>query len=390
MIERKILKELLEVAEEFPVITIIGPRQSGKTTLAKATFNDYEYCSLEDSDIREFAKSDPRGFFKKYSGKTIIDEIQRVPELLSYIQTIVDEEKINGKFIITGSHQLKLRAEISQSLSGRTAILRLLPLSISELSNNGVELDKESLLIKGFFPRLYSVKVDISRLLANYYETYIEKDIRQLINLKDVSQFQNFVKLLAGRIGQVINHSSLSNDIGVSSTTIKEWLSILEASFIIFKLPPYYENLGKRVIKSPKYYFTDVGLLCFLLGIENESQVIRDPLIGKIFENLVVIDLLKERYSQGKQANLYFFRDSNGNEVDIIYKKGRKLIPIEVKSSSTFNSSFIKGIKKFQTLTSFASKGYVVYSGDLVSDKESYSVINFKEICKIVHDEELD
>lgn len=383
MIKRKILDELLSVAAEFPVVTIIGPRQSGKTTLAKLTFDNYEYCSLEDSDVRDFAKSDPRGFFKQYSGKTIIDEIQRVPELLSYIQTIVDEENKNGRFILTGSHQLKLRAEISQSLAGRTAILRLLPLSISELLNEGIDFEKESLIFKGFFPRLYSEKVNTSRLLANYYETYIEKDVRQLINLKDVLQFQNFIKLLAGRVGQIVNHSSLANDVGISSTTVKEWLSILEASFIIFKLPPYYENFGKRVIKSPKYYFTDVGLLCFLLGIEKESQVTRDPLIGNIFENLVVIDLLKERYSAGKQPNLYFFRDSNGNEIDIVYKQGRNLVPIEIKSSSTFNSNFVKGIKKFQGLTNFATKGYVIYAGDISSDKEDYSIINYKEISKI-------
>lgn len=384
MIDRKIAHELKEASTEYPIVTIIGPRQSGKTTLAKIVFSDYLYCSLEDPDIREFAQSDPRSFLEEYSNKVIIDEIQRVPKLLSYVQTIVDSKKQNGQFILTGSHQLQLRAEIGQSLAGRTAILKLLPLSISELHNFGVDLTKEEYCFKGFYPRIHSEGIRPTRALSSYYDTYIEKDIRQLINLKDVTLFQSFIKLLAGRAGQLLNINSLANDTGASSTTIKDWLSILEASFIIFKLPPYYENFGKRVIKSPKYYFTDVGLLCYLLGIENEKQVLRDPLVGGIFENLVVLELLKERYAAGKDANLYFFRDSNGNEVDIVYKNGRELIPIEIKSSSTFNDKFAKGILKFQSLTDFSTKGIIIYSGDFTPSTENYEVINFKDTCSIL------
>lgn len=380
MIERNITNELKQLAAEYPVVTVIGPRQSGKTTLVKHIFSEYEYCSLEDIDMREFAKSDPRAFFKKFSGRTIIDEIQRVPELLSYIQTIVDTEKINGRFIITGSHQLKLKAEVSQSLAGRTGILKLLPLSISELLKAGYELDRDEQCFKGFYPRIYSEDVRPSRLLANYYETYLERDVRQLINLKDLSVFQNFIRLLAGRVGQVLNLSSLANDTGVSSTTLKEWLSILEASFIIFRLNPYYENFGKRVIKSPKYYFTDVGLLSYLLGIEKADQVSRDPLLGNIFENMVVIEFLKERYSRGKEANLFFFRDSNGNEVDLILKEGRKLIPIEVKASYTFNTSFLKGISKFNEIAKLSSSGIIIFAGNFSHERKDCEVLNFREI----------
>jgi predicted AAA+ superfamily ATPase len=383
MIERKIRNELELLSKEFPVVTIIGPRQSGKTTLVKNTFQQYEYCSLEDLDMREFAKNDPRGFFKRYSSKTIIDEIQRVPELLSYMQTVVDNEKINGQFIITGSHQLQLSAEVSQSLAGRTGILKLLPLSITELINAGIAIDRDLLCFKGFYPKIYAEDVRPTKVLANYYETYLEKDVRQLINLKDLSLFQNFLKLLAGRVGQVLNYSSLANDAGVSSVTIKEWLSILEASFIIYKLTPYYENFGKRVIKSPKYYFTDVGLMSYLLGIERYEHVSRDPLLGSIFENMVIMEFLKERYAKGLADNLYFYRDNNGNEVDLILKNGRELVPIEIKASYTFHQSFLKGITFFNKISK-SQNGAVIFSGDLEHKREHCNILNFKNIHSLL------
>jgi len=377
MIKREITQELTQLASQYPVVTIIGPRQSGKTTLAKMTFPDYSYCTLEDPDIREFASKDPRSFLQKYNKNTIFDEIQRVPELLSYLQALVDKDNSKGRFILTGSHQLKLRAEISQSLAGRTALLTLLPFTIAEASQLTTFTSRDALLYTGFFPRVHQDKLNATKFYANYYSTYIERDVRQLINLKNVSLFEKFLKLLAGRVGQVINYNSLSNDIGVSAVTLKEWLSVLEASFIIFKLEPYFENFGKRVIKSPKIYFNDTGLLAYLLDIDSDKIIGRDPLIGSIFENLIVLELMKARLNQGLNPNIYFFRDSNGLEVDVIYKQASQLIPIEIKSAATFNKVFVKSIHKFQKLTSKAQMGYVVYGGDFTVTTESYEVVNY-------------
>jgi len=391
MIIRKITSQLLQAAEGYPVVTIIGPRQSGKTTLAKLTFPDYQYCSLEDPDIRAFALSDPRAFLAQYSNAVIFDEVQRAPELLSYIQGIVDESKIKGQFILTGSHQLKLRADISQSLAGRTALLTLLPLSIDEvkqfLSKKSLpDMSRDEFLFKGFFPRVYQDNLEPNRAYANYYKTYIERDVRQLINLKSVSLFEKFLKLLAGRVGQIINLNSLSNDVGVSSTTLKEWLSVLEASFIIVKLEPYFENFGKRVIKSAKIYFIDTGLLSYLLGIESPKILARDPLIGQIFENLIVLDAIKNRLNKGLAPNLYFFRDTQGLEVDLLFKRGSALIPIEIKSSFTFNKVFAKGIKKLRKLTNNANAGYIIYAGDFTPTTEDYKALNFSDIDDIFNE----
>ena len=332
---------------------------------------------------RQFAIDDPRSFFKKYAKNTIFDEIQRVPELLSYIQGMVDEDTAKGRFILTGSHQLKLRAEITQSLAGRTALLTLLPLTISEALSITKINSRDELLYKGLFPRVYKDHLNPTKAYANYYSTYVERDVRQLINLKDVSVFEKFLKLLAGRVGQIINFNSLSNDVGVSAVTLKEWLSVLEASFIIFRLEPYFENFGKRVIKSPKIYFNDTGLLAYILDIDSEKIIGRDPLIGNIFENLVILEIMKARLNKGLSPNIYFFRDSNGLEVDILFKQGSQLTPIEIKSSATFNKIFAKGIHKFQKLTDSAQKGYIVYSGEFTPDTKTYTVVNFLDIPTI-------
>ncbi len=377
MIKREMTSELLQVAKEYPVVTIIGPRQSGKTTLAKQAFPEHRYYSLEDPDIRRFATEDPRAFLKSATSYAIFDEIQRVPELLSYIQTLVDNDNRKGRYILTGSHQLKLSADISQSLAGRTAILTLLPLTIVEVLSVNTMESKEDFIFNGFFPRIYNDKMNPTRAYANYFRTYVEKDVRQLINLKNIAQFEKFMKLLAGRVGQILNLNSLANDVGTSSTTLKEWISILEASFIIFRLEPYFANFGKRVIKSPKVYFTDTGLLAYLLDIESPQMVSRDPLIGNIFENLVILEILKKRLNQGLSPNLYFFRDSNGHEVDLLFKQGAELTAIEIKSSETFNRSFAKGIIKFQKLSQSNTLGYVVYAGDFVAETEHYKIVNF-------------
>ncbi|RME11079.1 MAG: ATP-binding protein, partial [Bacteroidetes bacterium] len=294
MIQREIGPELQRLLAEYPVVTVLGPRQAGKTTLARYLLADrpgseYAYCNLEIPEERALAAEDPKGFLQRFPGKVILDEIQRVPELLSYIQARVDEQKVNGAFVLTGSHQLVLREAIGQSLAGRTALLHLLPLSISEMKAAGIVFDRfEDYALHGFLPRIYDQRQRPTQAWSNYYQTYVERDVRLLINLKDASLFEKFIRLLAGRVAQVMNLSSLANDTGVDVKTVSHWLSILEASFVVFRLPPYFENFGKRVIKSPKYYFTDVGLLCFLLGIERADQVTRDPLVGSIFENMVV------------------------------------------------------------------------------------------------------
>ena len=321
--------------------------QAGKTTLAQQGLEGYDYANLEHPETRQFAIDDPKAFLAQFKGKVVLDEIQRVPQLLSYIQTIVDDQKREGQFVLTGSHQLALQEAISQSLAGRAAILNLYPLSIAELQQAGIEYETaHEYIYQGFLPRIYDQHQRPTQAYSNYYRTYVERDVRQLINLKDVSLFEKFMRLLAGRAGQLFDYSSMANDVGVSSKTIKQWLSILEASFVVFKLSPYFENFGKRVIKAPKYYFVDTGLLAYLLGIEKASQVARDPLIGQMFENLVVMECVKARTNQGRLPGLYFYRDSNGNEADILFQDGRDLVAIEIKSSSTYQSGFLKALKK--------------------------------------------
>ena len=364
MIKRNLESVIQEFATSYPVVTITGPRQSGKTTLAKMAFPTYNYCNLEHPENRLLAEEDPKSFFKQFPSPLIIDEVQRVPEILSYIQVIVDEEKKNGSFILTGSHQLTLNASISQSLAGRTALVTLLPFSLSELTSFNKSFDRDVLLFNGFMPRIYDQNQEPTALYRNYMHTYVERDVRQLINLRDLSRFENFIRLLAGRIGQVVNVASLASDTGVSSPTISDWLSVLEASYIIYRLQPYYHNLGKRIIKSPKLYFVDVGLASYLLGIESVKQISRDPLLGGLFENMVVMDAVKTRYHAGKDANLYFFRDNHKNEIDLLYKSGHKLVPIEIKASRTYNTDFNKGILHFFKIEGTESKGHIIYAGE--------------------------
>ena len=388
MINRYITSEFLTLTGEYPVITILGPRQAGKTTLAKNILKGYEYSNLEIPEIRQFAQSDPKAYLNQFKSRVIIDEIQRVPELLSYIQGIVDENRQNGQFVLTGSHQLRLQEAVVQSLAGRTAILYLLPLAVNELQNASIDLGEfEQYCFKGFLPRIYDKSLRPRTAYSNYYQTYVERDIRQLINLKDLSLFEKFMKLLAGRTGQIMDYSSIANDTGVTVKTIQNWLSILEASFIIFKLPPYFQNFGKRVIKSPKYYFTDVGLLCFLLNIRNPEQVLRDPLVGNIFENFVVLECLKSQYNRGERSGLYFYRDSNGNEIDILFENGRELIAIEVKAATTFSNSQLKGLIKFREVAGKITKSFLVYNGSPLTLSDSINLINFKQIDEIFDSE---
>lgn len=380
MIQREIQQQLLKLAAMYPVVTITGPRQSGKTTLAKMTFPQYRYVSLENFDIRQMAEADPRGFLKSYAPPVIFDEIQRVPKLLSFIQTAVDEDKSYGQYILTGSHQPALGAGVSQSLAGRTGILQLLPLSISEMTASGITLERDQYLYSGFMPRLYDTTLDPKNLYRDYFSTYVEKDVRQMLNIKDLSQFETFVKLLAGRVGQLVNMASLAGDVGVSSQTLAQWLSVLEASFIVFQLPGYYENFGKRLIKSKKLYFTEVGLATWLLGINSPEQVARDPLFGGLFENMVVIEALKQRFNTGETAELYFIRDSQGLEADLLFRKNNQtLIPVEIKGGMTWNKDFCKNLLKFRKLSEKFQPGFVIYSGDLTPEIDGIRFLNFKD-----------
>lgn len=387
MIPRHLQRELQTQLSEYPIVTIVGPRQAGKTTLVRSVLPDYTYVNLENPEIRQFATEDPKAFLKQYPQRTIFDEIQRTPQLLSYLQEIVDQDRGNGQFVLTGSHQLLLREAVTQSLAGRTGILHLLPLSIAELSDANIEFDTPSdYLFQGFLPRIYDQSQRPHTAYANYFQTYVERDVRQLIKLKDVVLFEKFLKLLAGRAGQILNYQSLSNDVGVDGMTIKSWLSILEASYVIFRLPPYFENFGKRVIKTPKIYFTDTGLLCYLLGIERVEQVGRDPLIGNLFENLVVLEALKARYNRGLTPNLYFFRDSQGHEIDLLHKQGSELIGVEIKAASTWSASFKKTLQHFdQKLKTLAIRA-VVYSGEALEFSDGIKSLSYKDVRQLFDD----
>lgn len=385
MIPRLIGEELLRQLEEFPIVTVLGPRQAGKTTLAQASLPHYKYVSLEDPETREIAFEDPKALLAKNQNRVIFDEIQRAPHLLSYLQGMVDENRENGQFVLTGSHQLELRQAISQSLAGRAGILQLLPLSIAELELAGRALDSfEEYIFTGFLPRVHDKSQRPYTAYASYYQTYVEPDVRQLIQLKDASLFEKFIKLMAGRVGQIVNYGSLASDVGADAKTIKRWLSILEASFVVFKLAPYFENFGKRVIKSPKYYFTDTGLLSYLIGIEKPEQIARDPLVGNLFENLVILEALKARYNRGLTPNLYFFRDSHGNEIDLIWQSGRELVGFEIKSSSTYHTSFRRGLDRFNGNVAPLARRYVVYNGERYRFSDGSKAIRFSDTSTLL------
>lgn len=347
-IKRKSSIVLDRLKKSFPIVAITGPRQSGKTTLAKHAFSNYEYASLENPNILDFANVDPIGFLNQFNDGVILDEIQKAPELFSYLQEKADNTKDMGKIILTGSSQFSLRSGISQSLAGRIGYLELLPLSISELKKNKY-LDEQ--IVAGFYPALYDRKIIPNDWYANYVRTYVERDVNQLINIKDTSRFRLFLKLCAGRTGQLINLSSLGNDVGVSHTTISEWLSILETSYIVFRLSPHHQNFSKRLIKSPKIYFHDVGLLCWLLGINVSKELSVHPLRGQIFENLIIADAYKYFCNQGRVPSLYFWRDNKGLEVDLLFEQGNQLHPVEIKSGATIVSNMFKNIKKWKELS---------------------------------------
>ena len=385
MIPRTLEPVLRELAGQYPVITVTGPRQSGKTTLCRSTFVDKPYVNLESPDIREFARSDPRGFLALYPDGAILDEIQRVPQLLSYLQPIVDERNEAGLFILTGSQQFEVMTTITQSLAGRTALLKLLPLSIEELAHAGIELSTDRLLLTGFYPRIYDAGIKPTQALGDYIETYVDRDIRQMIAIKDLALFEKFVRLCAGRVGQLLNLQSLGNDVGISHTTARSWLTLLEASYVIFLLQPWHTNLSKRQIKSPKLYFCDVGLAAYLLGAESEVHISRHPLKGNLFENMVIIEALKYRYNRGRRNNLFFWRDAKGNEVDLLIENGPDVIPVEIKAGATINDDFFKGLRTFSSrLPSPAKTSALVYGGSEQQRRSDVTVWRVTDVAEMM------
>ncbi len=366
MIKRDIENKIRYFTGKFPVVTLTGTRQCGKSTLLRHSFSDYRYVSLEDTDVRQIALEDPRGFLTQYDEKTIIDEAQHAPNLFSYIQTKVDLAEKTGMYILSGSHNFLLMENISQSLAGRTAVLKLTPFSVQELEKAG-KLPKKinQWLFIGGFPRIYDKNIQPADFFPSYIQTYIERDVRTLKNITDVSAFVRFLKLCAARIGQLLNVSSLANECGISTPTAQSWLSVLETSYVIYFLRPYYKNFNKRLVKSPKLYFCDTGLASSLLGLKTEEQLSTHYLRGELFENMVINEHIKQYYNEGKEPNFYFWRDSNQNEVDLLIEKGGNLRAVEIKASATLKTDFFSGLKHFQSFSGIADDDLsVIFGGD--------------------------
>lgn len=371
MIIREATGEVKILARQFKAVAIVGPRQSGKTTLARTVFSGKPYVSLENPDIRRYAQEDPRGFLEQYKGGAIFDEAQRVPELFSYLQQILDESSEKGQFILTGSNNFLLQENISQSLAGRIGYLYLLPFSTEEVQKaTQRSFSVEEALFSGGYPPIFDNQIPPEKWLPNYISTYIERDVRQIKNISNLNQFERFLKLCAGRIGQLLNMSSLAIEAGVDSKTIASWLSVLESSFIIHLLKPHHQNFNKRLVKMPKLYFCDTGLACSLLGIKKASQLDLHPLKGSIFENYVVGEFLKDRYNRNTPFDLYFWRDNSGNEIDIIIDKGSYLYPVEIKAGKTITSDYFKNLQFWKKITD-SPAGAVIYAGDALQKRSN-------------------
>jgi predicted AAA+ superfamily ATPase len=360
MIKRQAAKELVNLAAQYKAVAVMGPRQSGKTTLVKTVFGTKPYVSLENPDTRTFALEDPRGFLGNYPDGAVLDEVQRVPALFSYLQQLLDETDLTGHFILTGSNNFLLQQNIAQSLAGRIAYLNLLPFSVSEIAATG---DVDTFIFKGMYPPLYDKPFEINKWYANYIHTYIEKDVRQLKNINNLIVFERFVKLCAGRIGQLLNMQSLALETGVDHKTVSSWLSLLEGSYIIFRLQPHHANFNKRLVKMPKLYFYDTGLATALLSISGQSQLPQHPLRGALFENFIITELLKNRLNKGLTSNLYFWRDNTGHEIDVLQENGDRLFPIEIKSGKTITADYFKGLQYWQKISG-QTGGAVIYGAN--------------------------
>ncbi len=379
MINRHLASILRMSAEEYPSVTLFGPRQSGKTTLAKNLFPEYSYANLEHQGTRELALTDPDGFFRRFQPPVILDEIQRAPSLLSQVQVLIDERRdAMGRFVLTGSHQTKLSEAVSQSLAGRTAIHVLYPPSLEELGDDAKALSTDELLFRGFMPDIHVRKMRPAPWYRNYIQTYLERDVRQLVNVKDLDLFERFLVLLAGRVGSLLNVSSLAGEVGVSAPTVSGWISILEASFLVFRLQPWHENRAKRMVKTPKLYFTEPGLATALLGIESPQQVLRDPLRGNLFENLVIAEALKQRTNAGLAPNLWFLRTADGFEIDLLRSSARELRPIEIKSAVTWRDVLARNVRAFVRDAPSTFEPTIVYDGDDLDLSAGLSVRNVR------------
>lgn len=382
-IERDLATTLLDASQYFPVLCVTGPRQSGKSTLIKHIFNGYRRFTLEDWDVRSMAQNDPLGFLNQTNGGMIIDEVQRVPELLSYIQGIVDDRP-ERRFVLSGSSNFLLLKTVSQSLAGRAGVFELLPMSLSEAKEAYAEKTLDEIIYNGCFPAVCAGKNVAKYLYPAYTKTYIDKDLRQLININNLSQFHTFLRLCAARIGSIFNASELAGEVGVASNTINAWVSVLEASYIIMRLQPWSENSRKRLTKSPKLYFCDTGLACHLLDIESPEQLSRDKMRGHLFENLIVMEALKQRYNKGKESNIFFFRDAKGNEIDLLIREAGELKAIEIKSSQTYAPSFEDVLKKTGSLlTTPVSKRAVVYAGNMENAAADIALLNYRNFCSL-------
>ena len=390
MISREITPRLETLFEQYPVVTVTGPRQSGKTTLCRAAFPDLAYANLEAPDQRDFAESDPRGFLAQLGDGAIIDEVQHVPALLSYLQVIADERGRNGLFVLTGSEQFRLSDAIGQSLAGRTALLRLLPFSLSERQRIGASTAIDEIIYSGFYPRILDQRLEPRQALGDYFETYVERDVRRLGGVRNLSSFRRFVRLCAGRVGQLLNLSSLGSDAGVSHTTAREWLTLLETSYIAFLQPPFHANIGKRLTRSPKLYFHDVGLASYLLGIEHARQVATHPLRGSLFENVVVAEAIKHRFNRGRQTNLSFFRDARGLECDLFYETGSGISAVEIKSGSTVSSDWFMSLNRVADLIPNVSSRTVVHGGTVRQSRSDCEIVPLSELSGVLERFDVD
>ncbi len=386
MITRNSEQTIRTLLRGFPIVTLTGPRQSGKTTLAKAVFSDRSYVSLEDPDIRQSAQDDPRSFLERFPDGAVLDEIQRCPELLSYLQTIVDADQRMGLFILTGSQQFGLMSGITQSLAGRSAFVELLPFSVSELSNSSkLPAAINSMLLTGCYPPLYDRDVPPAAWFSAYVTTYIERDVRQLLKVQELETFQRFVRLCAGRTGQLLNLSSLATECGITHNTAKAWISVLEASYLIYLLRPHHANFNKRLVKMPKLYFYDVGLVSWLLGIRTVEQMATHPLRGSIFETFVISELIKSSLNRGERSNLYFWRDSNGNEVDVIVECVTNLKPIEIKSGKTVVRDSFAGLVKWQALAGDSTgEPTLIYGGNDMYSQNGVRVVGWENCGQVL------